>query len=201
MGTEIQTLEAKVVAVPNEAAIDVLLSSDITRLTLAERAQYCYYMAKRMGLDPLARPFDIITAGGKTFLYANRSASDQLRKVHGISLEVVERGYFGSSDPKADSGVYFVRVVATTPDGRRDEAIGAINIIGQKGEALANSIMKCETKAKRRATLSIAGLGLPDESEVETFSAPVVNVSGPRVLTPQYEKGQDSGGMPPVVAP
>jgi len=30
-------------------------------------------------------------------------------------------------------------------------------------------MMKAETKAKRRATLSICGLGIPDESEIETF--------------------------------
>ena len=38
-----------------------------------------------------------------------------------------------------------------------------------KGEALANAMMKAETKAKRRATLSICGLALLDELEVETI--------------------------------
>jgi hypothetical protein len=34
---------------------------------------------------------------------------------------------------------------------------------------LANALMKAETKAKRRVTLSIAGLGWLDETELETI--------------------------------
>ena len=181
----------------SEKAIDLLLSSDITRLTQVERAKYCYFMAKRNGLDPTTRPFDIISAGGKTFVYANRSASDQLRKINNISLEVVERGVLKLND-KDDLGVYYVRCVATTPDGRRDEAVGAVNITSQKGEILANSIMKCETKAKRRATLSIAGLGMPDETEVSGIEAAEVKVAkplGPKLLVP------DTSDFPPTSVP
>src|SRR6202008_2665643 len=38
-----------------------------------------------------------------------------------------------------------------------------------KGEALGNALMKASTKAKRRATLSICGLGMLDETELETI--------------------------------
>jgi len=37
------------------------------------------------------------------------------------------------------------------------------------GEARANLMMKAETKAKRRVTLSICGLGMLDETEVESL--------------------------------
>jgi hypothetical protein len=184
----------------SEKAIDLLLSSDITRLTQVERAKYCYFMAKRNGLDPSTRPFDIISAGGRTFVYANRSASDQLRKINQISLEVTERGMLNLGG-KDDLGVYYVRCVATTPDGRRDEAVGAVNVIGQKGEALANSIMKCETKAKRRATLSIAGLGMPDETEISGIGGPSEEVVkrplGPKLLVPTIE----TSDYPPTTVP
>ncbi|MDU5950540.1 MAG: hypothetical protein E6Z15_26195, partial [Paenibacillus macerans] len=36
-------------------------------------------------------------------------------------------------------------------------------------DELANAIMKAETKAKRRVTLSLSGLGMMDESEIETI--------------------------------
>jgi len=36
-------------------------------------------------------------------------------------------------------------------------------------EDKANAIMKCETKAKRRVTLSICGLGFLDETEVDSI--------------------------------
>ena len=44
-----------------------------------------------------------------------------------------------------------------------------MSIGGLKGDALANGLMKAETKAKRRVTLSLCGLGMLDDSEVETI--------------------------------
>ena len=38
-----------------------------------------------------------------------------------------------------------------------------------KGEAKANAVMKAETKAKRRVTLSICGMGWVDESEIDSI--------------------------------
>jgi hypothetical protein len=55
------------------------------------------------------------------------------------------------------------------PDGRTDESLGAVSLVGLEGEALANSLMKAETKAKRRVALSICGLGMLDETEVEAI--------------------------------
>jgi hypothetical protein len=46
-----------------------------------------------------------------------------------------------------------------------------------KGDALANALMKCETKAKRRVPLSLAGLGWLDETELATI--PHVRVGEP----------------------
>jgi len=56
-----------------------------------------------------------------------------------------------------------VRYEASCPS----EATGAVDIKGLTGKNLANAFMKAETKAKRRVTLSICGLGFLDESEVE----------------------------------
>src|SRR5690606_39558393 len=62
-----------------------------------------------------------------------------------------------------------VRVYGRDKTGREDVATGAVSIAGLKGDALANSVMKAETKAKRRLTLSLAGLGWLDESEVDSI--------------------------------
>jgi hypothetical protein len=67
------------------------------------------------------------------------------------------------------------------PNGRQDESIGAVNIAGLKGENRANAMMKAETKAKRRVTLSICGLGLLDETEVETVGASPASLTTPAV--------------------
>ncbi len=64
--------------------------------------------------------------------------------------------------------LYIVKARATMPDGRTDEALGAVPLGSSvKGETRANAIMKGETKAKRRVTLSICGLGVLDETEAE----------------------------------
>ena len=93
-------------------------------------------------------------------LYARKDAAEQLRNVRGISLTILSREII--------EDVYVVTTRALTKDGRTDDATGAVAIAGLKGEARANAMMKAETKAKRRVTLSICGLGLMDETEVET---------------------------------
>ena len=49
--------------------------------------------------------------------------------------------------------------------------MGAVSTAGLKGEALANSMMKATTKSKRRVTLSICGLGMLDETEIDSIPA------------------------------
>jgi hypothetical protein len=116
-----------------------------------------------MGLDPFTKPFDILRLNGKEILYCTRSGTQQLNKLHKVSHLITSR------DTNAEAGVYIVTSKASLPDGRCTESIGAVNIAGLKGEAYANAIMKAETKAKRRATLDLLGLGVLDESEAETI--------------------------------
>jgi hypothetical protein len=145
---------------PSEADLieQVLTAGDLSRLGSEQRASYYVKVCQSLGLNPLTRPFEYLSIQGKLTLYARKDATDQLRRIHGISTEIVAR------EPRDD--LFVVTARATTPDGRRDEAVGAVPIAGLKGEALAAAIMKCETKAKRRVTLSIVGLGWTDESEL-----------------------------------
>jgi hypothetical protein len=55
---------------------------------------------------------------------------------------------------------------ATHPNGRVETATATVPLVDP-----INVLMKAETKAKRRATLSILGLGLLDEMELETIPA------------------------------
>ena len=59
--------------------------------------------------------------------------------------------------------------LTSLPSGRTDESVGAVSLEGLKGDHRANALMKCETKAKRRVTLSICGLTFLDESEIESI--------------------------------
>ena len=139
----------------------VLMVGDLSKLSAAERVSYYLQVCDSLGLNPATRPFDYITLQGKMQLYARRDAADQLRRRDKISITITAR-------EKVDD-VYVVTARATTPDDRTDEAIGAVPLAGLRGEALANAFMKAETKAKRRVTLSICGLGFTDESEVDSI--------------------------------
>ena len=139
----------------------VITAGDLSRLTPRERSQYYLAVCDSVGLNPLTRPFDYLTLNGKTVLYSRKEATDQLRAIHRVSLRLVSR--------ETVEGVMVVTARAQTLDGRDDESTGAVSIQGLKGEALANAIMKSETKAKRRVTLSICGLSGLDESEIESI--------------------------------
>lgn len=155
------------------AAVEkVLLKGDLSALTPTEKVSYHTAVCQSIGLNPLTQPFEYINLSGKLRLYAKKDATDQLRKLHDISLTIPAR--------EAIEGVYVVTARATTPSGRTDESTGAVPIDNLKGEARANAMMKAETKAKRRVTLSICGLGMLDESELDSI-APAVDAV-PRVF-------------------
>jgi hypothetical protein len=136
----------------------LIVQGDLSRLSAQEKVTYYKKVCDTLGLNPFTKPFDYITLNGKLTLYARREATEQLRKIHNISIKISNRELIDD--------VYTVTAQATTSDARSDESLGAVNLSGLKGEAKANALMKCETKAKRRVTLSICGLGMLDESEV-----------------------------------
>lgn len=160
----------------------VLIKGDLKALTEEQRNAYYLRVCESAGLNPLTQPFAYIVLNGKLTLYALRSATDQLRAVHGVSVV--------DMDEQDRDGVHIVTVKVTDKHGRSDMARGAVSVTGLKGENLANAIMKAETKAKRRATLSICGLGLLDETEVET-------IPGATPLAPDAAGGASAPDDPP----
>lgn len=140
----------------------VLLGGDISRLAPAEKVTYYNRVCDSLGLNPLTKPFEFLSLNGKTVFYALKSCTEQLRQIHGVSLTIVSR--------EVVEGSYVVTARATLPNGRTDESIGAVPLDKLTGEARSNALMKGETKAKRRVTLSICGLGMLDETEVDSIS-------------------------------
>lgn len=150
----------------------VLLGGDLSRLTAPERLGFYQHVCQSLGLNPLTRPFEYLMLNGKLTLYARKDCTEQIRNRDGITIEITNRELF--------EDVYVVTAKATSyaPVVRSDESTGAVSVKGLSGDAKANAMMKAETKAKRRVTLSIAGLGILDESEVE--SIPAARVVEPR---------------------
>jgi hypothetical protein len=140
----------------------VLIKGDLARLTPDERVTYYNAVCKSIGLNPLTQPLAYMNLQGRLQLYAKRDAADQLRRLRNVSVEILHQGL-------ADD-LYSVHVQATDPTGRKDEDLGVVPLPANiKGEFRANMILKAVTKAKRRVTLSICGLGFLDETEVESI--------------------------------
>ena len=139
----------------------VLVQGDLSSLTEDQRAAYYLKVCDSLGLNPHTQPFEYLKLNGQLKLYATKACSDQLRKINGVSLEILSRELLDE--------VYTVTARAEDAAGRRDESSGVVSLKGMVGEPRANAIMKAETKAKRRVTLSICGLGWLDETEIESL--------------------------------
>lgn len=140
---------------------NVILNGDLSRLSAIQRVEYYNGYCSRLGLDPYTKPFDLLKLNGREILYCTRSGAQQLNKLHQVSHQITSR------EINEAAGVYVVTARASLPDGRFTESLGAANINGLKGDAWGNAAMKAETKAKRRATLDLLGLGVLDETEIE----------------------------------
>ena len=145
----------------------VLVNGDLSTLTAPQRLDYYRQVCQSCGLNPLTKPFDYIRLNGKLTLYARKDATDQLRKLHGVSIDDCTREYLDD--------LIIVTVKGHDDTGRTDVEIGVVSRKDMQGN-FANALMKANTKAKRRLTLSICGLGWLDETEVETIpdAAPVM---------------------------
>ena len=174
----------------NELAINqnilnkIILTGDIGQLNDNEKVHYVEAYCKHLGLDPAQQPFELIKfKGNVTKLYATKKATDMLRDSRKVSVRIVRSGF--------ENGIYVAVAEVSLPDGRVDSSIGAVAIgANPSANDVANAIMKAETKAKRRATLSITGLGMLDESEVETVPGATTS-SVPRETTAQVENAPD----------
>jgi hypothetical protein len=138
----------------------VIAKGDLSNLTIDERNRYYSETCQSLGLNPLTRPFEYITLNNQLRLYCRRDACDQLRRIHNVSIEIIKQELQGN--------LYCVTAKATLPSGRVDTDMGVVVMpSGGALEIQSNTMMKAVTKAKRRVTLSIIGLGWLTEDEIE----------------------------------
>lgn len=182
MSSEISTTEQP----RSELVEKVIIQGDLSSLSSEERVRYYAAVCNSMGLNPLTRPFDYLKLNGKLVLYAKRDCTDQLRRIQHVSIVITTRELI--------EDVYVVTARASLPDGRSDESTGAVSIAGLRGEALANAYMKAESKAKRRATLSLCGLGLLDETEAEPLEDRAESKPRPAKATATQPRETDVSG-------
>lgn len=170
---------------PDPKAVEqAMLIGDLSQMTDEQRISYYVAVCRSVQLNPLTRPFLALKGDdGKLSLYPDKGCAEQLRKLHRVSCKVIGREFLDD--------LYIVTVRATTPDGREEEAQGVVPIaktmgsweqtrdgkryfkpsVDAQGREMttplstaerASALMRAETKAKRRVTLAICGLGMAD---------------------------------------
>lgn len=162
----------------------VLIAGDLAPLTPEERVAYYKAVCKSLGLNPLTRPFEYIVFDGKMALYARKDCCEQLRKKYDVCVVTLRR--------EIVDDVCIAEATVKDASGRTDAATGVVSLYKfyndkrtmLTGKDRDNAIMKAETKAKRRATLSICGLGFLDESEIETVIYNAVTPGGRVIVEP-----------------
>lgn len=137
-----------------------LMKNDYSKLTADQKVIVYKKVCESVGLNYLTNPFGFYRQkDGTEKMYAQRACADQLRAIHGVSLVEMKEEF--------RDDVFSVIVTMKTKDGRQDIDRGDVFVGGLKGLDLANARMRAMTKAKRRCTLSLCGLGWLDESEVQ----------------------------------
>lgn len=175
---EIMKKEISNIAASNDVILEkIIIGKNIACLSPKEKVRYVLSLCSCVGLNPLTHPIQIIEFDGKEIPYFTKDATEQLRKMHNVSITSIETKVVGN--------ICVATAFAETPDGRKDCSTGAVSLRGKdggmlSGKPLSNAMMIAETKSKRRVTLSICGLGFMDESELEGLpGAKVVNISYP----------------------
>lgn len=168
----------------------IVINGDLSKLSPQQKVDYYNLFCHRLGLDPISQPFRILKLNGKEILYCDRSGAQQLNKLYNLSHEITAR--------ETITGCYVVTARASNPEGRHTESIGAVTIDNLRGDNLCNAMMKAETKAKRRATLDLLGLGILDDSETDTIAG-AVKMGAP--VTAAGGNGSEPPAGTDVVAP
>jgi hypothetical protein len=181
--------------IPISSAIEkAVLHGDLAGLSVDERLQYHRARCRAAGFNELARPFAYIRVRGeknqpdRLVLYCLREGAEQLNQMHGITHSVTgivvnEKG-----------GTIEVTCQAQTRDGRSTFDMGCVGIQGLTGKDLAVAKMKAVTIAKRRATLSLCGLGdMMDASELENVRTSSTNADNGEQIKPDNGTGHGPG--------
>ena len=160
----------------SETIEKVLIGGDLSPLTPEQRVEYMKAVCKSLGLNSLTGPFGYIlfkekeNAPEKLVLYAKKDCAEQLRKIHRVS--VIPR----TTKREVTGDFATTEIALMDATGKTDTATGIVYLWRKynnqsyrlTGQKLADAIMKSETKAKRRGTLSICGLGILDEMDLES---------------------------------
>lgn len=158
-----QTTEASAdAALLDEILADVQAAGkDTSALPTEHRSALLTGLARRLGLNPLSGAVMFLRTNGRETLYVTKAGTDQIAARERLKRETIRGPEVVEIEKRK---VVICQVRATHPDGRSEVSTATLALTDP-----INDLMKCETKGKRRATLSVCGLGLLAEDEIETI--------------------------------
>ena len=185
---------------PNPKAVEqAMLIGDISQMTDEQRISYYVATCRSLNLNPLTHPFMALKGDdGKVSLYADKGCAEQLRKLHRVSTKVLSREFLDdlyivtvlarTPDGREEEAQGVVPI--TKPKGRWEDyeyrgqsrrrfkpdidSNGQEVMVPLSPAERATALKRAETQAKRRATLGICGLGLPEwDQEPGTTAHPM----------------------------
>jgi hypothetical protein len=169
-------------------------SGNIAQLNPDEQDFIKAKLCERYNLDPILRPFELISfAGGQQKFYMTASATNQLANALSLTREIVnleidEQRMIAKCTVKVSSPTNrsetcnaFIAISKFAPPKERG---GIPTRVLMEGEELANTLMKLETKAKRKATMSFFGIMDAGTDYEDRPAAPLAapDVSRPMVV-------------------
>lgn len=189
-----------------------MTSGDLSRMPKAVKDQFITSLAVKIGVPPYPPPFMFATdKRGKETLVPTKHLAQALRDKCGISTEITYQGPLVMGN-EVDTSIYVVRIKGTLPNGRYAEDMGTGCFVGDTiaGRGKADEILKTVTKACNRVTYNLLGLGLLDETELDSMRergllAESTNSTKPRQLMPSLpqvtiENVQDAE-LAPIASP
>ena len=171
----------------------VAAGKDTTSLSRDDRSALLVGLARKLGLNPLSGAVMFLKTNGRETLYVTKSGTDQIAAREKLRRETIRGPEVITMEGKK---LVLCQVRASHPDGRSEVSTATLLLAD-----VVNDLMKCETKAKRRATLSVCGLGLLAEDEIETIpGAQSVPFDAPRPALSLAPMGIEQPQRAPVAA-
>ena len=157
----------------------VLLEKDLAPLSVEKQTSFMLQNCEHLGINPIVRPFELIKFNGKSVLYLTASGCENIASNLAISFKILKK------EVDRENGIASIEIEGVVPSmngkpERRDVSTAylPIGIASLKdgsmkiftGLEFANTMMKLETKARRRLIIRLAGLRDEVYETEETFT-------------------------------
>lgn len=195
---QVVPVQNSVVSMENASVREYFRSGNVAQMSEVEKDYVLARLCEKYGLDPILRPFDLISFQGGQKFYMTASATNQLANAKGLSRQVlnltiddtrmIARCTVEVKDPNGRSEVAngFIAVSKFQQPPKGDTS-GIPKKVPLDGDDLANALLKLETKTKRRATLSFFGVM---DAAGDYEDRPVVQPIIPQLSAPQLPRAQ-----------